>query len=30
MAAITLIAVALIAINTVVDVIHRSIDPRVS
>lgn len=30
MAAITLIAVALVAINTIVDVIHRSIDPRVS
>lgn len=30
MAAITLIAVALVAINTIVDIVHRSIDPRVS
>ncbi len=30
MAAITLIAVALVVINTVVDIVHRSIDPRVS
>lgn len=30
MAAITVIAIALVVINTVVDIIHRSIDPRVS
>lgn len=30
MAAITLIAVALVVINTLVDIVHRSIDPRVS
>lgn len=30
MAAITLIAVSLVAINTLVDILHRTIDPRVS
>lgn len=30
MAAITLVAVSLVAINTLVDILHRAIDPRVS